>query len=91
MCDTFIGMLHDFDILYGFIHECAYLKNNSYEHNNYDHLVLELCYKFVLPIINIAKDKHKKEYNTHVKDTKDVDSICLYLMYIFAEKYFKLT
>ena len=55
MCDTFIGMLHDIDILYGFIHECAYLKNNSYEHNNYDHLVLELCYKFVLPIINIAK------------------------------------
>ena len=33
----------------------------------------------------------KKEYNTHVKDTKDVDSICLYLMYICSEKYFNLT
>ena len=27
----------------------------------------------------------------HVKDSKDVHSICLYLMYICAEKYFKLT
>ena len=89
MCDAFIGMLRDIDLLYGFIHECAYLINNLYEHNNYDHLFKKLCDKFVLPIINITK--HKKEYNTHVKDTKDVDSICLYLMSICAEKYFKLT
>ena len=91
MCDTFIGMLRDIDLLYGFIYECAYLINNLYEHNNYDNLVKKLCYKFVLPIINITKDKHKKEYNTLIKDTKDVDSICLYLMSICAEKYFKLT
>ena len=84
-------MLCDIDILYGFIHECAYLINNLYEHNNYDNLVKKLCNKFVLPTINITKDKHKKTYNTHVKDTKDVDSICLYLMSICAEKYFKLT
>ena len=84
MCDTFVGMLRDIDLLYGFIHECAYFINKLYEHNNYDQLDLELYYKFVLPIINIAKEKHKKEYNTHVKDTKDVDSICLYLMYICA-------
>ena len=25
MCDTFIGMLRDIDLLYGFIYECAYL------------------------------------------------------------------
>ena len=91
MCHAFIGMLRDIDLLCGFIYECAYLINNLYEHNNYDHLVLELRNKFVLPIINITKDKHKNEYNMHVKDTKDVDSICLYLMYICAEKYFKLT
>ena len=52
---------------------------------------LELCNNFVLPIINITKDKHKKEYNIHVKYTKNVDNICLYLMYICSEKYFKLT
>ena len=91
MNDTFISMLRDIDLLYGFIHECAYLINNSCKHNNYDHLVKKLCDKFVLPIINSSKDKHKKEYNTHVKDTKDVHSICLYLMYICAEKYFTLT
>ena len=91
MCVRFIGMLHDIDLLYGFIYECAYLINNLYEHSNYDHLVKKLCNKFVLSIINITKDKHKKEYNTHVKDTKDVDSSCLYLMYICAEKYFNLT
>ena len=77
MCDKFIDVLLDIDLLYG--------------HNNYDHLVLELCNKFVLPIINITKDKHKKEYNTHVKDTKDVNSTCLYLMYICADKNFNLT
>ena len=58
MCDTFIGMLRDIDLLYGFIHECAYLINDLYEHNNYDYLVKKLCNKFVLPIINIIKDKH---------------------------------
>ena len=90
MCDAFIGMFRDIDLLHRFIHECAYLINNFYEHNNYDHLVKKLRNKFVLPIINITKDKHKKEYNTHVKDTKDVDSICLYLMSICAEKHLKL-
>ena len=91
MSDTFIGMLRNIDPLYEFIHECTYLINNLHELDNYDHLVLELCNKFVLPIINITKVKHKKEYNTHIKDTKDVDSICLYLMYICAEEYFNLT
>ena len=28
MNDTFISMLRGFDLLYGFIHECAYLINN---------------------------------------------------------------
>ena len=91
MNDTFISMLRDIDLLYGFIHECTYLINNLYEHNNYGHLVLELCDKFILPIINNTKDEHKKDYNIHVKYTKNVDNICLYLMYICGEKYFKLT
>ena len=91
MNNTFISMLRDIDFLYGFIYKCACLTNDLYGLNNYDHLVLELCNNFVLPIINITKDKHKKEYNIHVKYTKNVDNICLYLMYICAEKYFKLT
>ena len=91
MSDTFVGMTCNIDLLYGFIPECTYLINNLYEHNNYNHLVLKLCDEFILPIINVTKVKHEKEYNTHVKDTKDVDRICLYLMYICAEKYFNLT
>ena len=43
MNDTFISMLRDIDLLYGFIHECACLINNLYEHNNDDHLVKKLC------------------------------------------------
>ena len=72
MCATFIGMLRDIDLLYGFIYECAYLINNLYEHNNYDHLVLELCNKFVLPIINITKDKQKKNIKRMLKTLKIV-------------------
>ena len=79
-------MICNIDILYGFIHECTYLINNLYELDNYGHLVLKLCNEFVFPRIIITK-----EYNTHIKETKDVDSICLYLMYICAEKYFNLT
>ena len=90
MCDTFIGMLRDIDLLYGFIHECGYSINNLYEHNNYDHLVKKLCIEFVLPIINITKTEHIKEYNTYIEDIKDVDNICSYLMNIFSERYFKL-
>ena len=60
MSDAFIDMICDIDLLYAFIHECTYLINNLYEHNNYGHLVEKLCNEFVLPIINITKDKHKK-------------------------------
>ena len=55
MSDTFIGMIHNIDLFYGFIYECTNLINNLYEHNNYDHLVKQLCNEFVLPIINITK------------------------------------
>ena len=91
MNDIFISMLRDIDLLYGFIHECAYLINNLYEHNNYDHLVIKLCNKFIWPIINITKNEHIKEYNSHIKDTKDVDSICSYLINICSERCFKLS
>ena len=90
MNDTFISMLRNIDLLYGFIHECAYLINNLYQHNNYDHLVIKLCNEFFLPIINITKNEHIKEYNTYIADVKDVDNICSYLMNICSERYFKL-
>ena len=45
MCDTFISMLCDIDLFYGFIHECTYLINNLYELDNYNHLAIELCKK----------------------------------------------
>ena len=50
-----------------------------------------------MPIINITKKEHIKEYKEHIKDTvsalehnKDIFSICSYLMNICCEKYFKL-
>ena len=91
MSDTFIGMIRNIDLLYGFIYECTNVINNLYEHNNYGHLVKQLCNEFVLPIINITKNKHIKEYNKHIKDTKNVDNIYSYLMNICSERYFKLS
>ena len=91
MSDTFIGMIRNIDLLYGFIYEFTDLINNLYEHNNYDHLVKQLCNGFVLPIINITKNKHIKEYNKHIKDTKNVDNICSYLINICSERCFKLS
>ena len=51
-----------------------------------------------MPIINITKKEHIKEYNEHIKDiinnlesTKDIYSICSYLMNICCEGYFKLS
>ena len=63
MSDDFIEMINDIDLLYGFIYECTDLVNNLYNHNNYDHLAIELYSNFVLPIINITKNEHIKEYN----------------------------
>ena len=91
MSDTFIGMIRNIDLLYGFIYECTNLINNLYEHNNYGHLVKQLCNEFVLPIINITKNKHIKEYSKHIKDNENVDNICSYLMNICSERYFKLS
>ena len=91
MSDTFIGMIRNIDLFCGFIFECTNLINNLYEHNNYGDLVKQLCNEFVLPIINITKNKHIKEYNKHIKDTKNVDNICSYLMNICSERYFKLS
>ena len=80
--------------MYGFIYECANLINNLY----YDHLAINLCSEFIMPIINITKEKHIEEYNEHIKDiidnlesTKDIYSICSYLMNICCEGYFKLS
>ena len=78
MNDTFISMLRDIDLLYGFIHECAYLINNLYEHNNYGHLVKKLCDKFVVPIINITKDKHKKNI-IHMLKTLKMSIVFVYI------------
>ena len=91
MSDTFIGMICNIDFLYGFIYECTDLINDLYEHNNYDHLVVKLCIEFILAIMNITKNEHIKEYTKSIEDTKDIDSICSYLMNICTEKYFNLT
>ena len=98
MSDNFIKMINNIDFLYGFIYECANLINNLYDYDNYDHLAIKLNGKFVMPIINITKKEHIKEYNEHIKaiidnleSTKDIYSICSYLMNICCERYFKLS
>ena len=89
MIHDFIKIIDNIDFLHGFIYECASLINNLYDYNNYDHLI-------ILPIINITKKEHIKEYNEHIKDIidnlesiKDIHSICSYLMNICCEGYFK--
>ena len=98
MSHDFIKMIDNIDFLYGFIYECAILVNNLYDYNNYDHLAIKLCSEFIMPIINITNKEHIKEYNEHIKNiignlesTKDIYSICLYLMNICCEGYFKLS
>ena len=90
MSDDFMEMINDIDFLYGFIYECADLVNNLYNHYNYD-LAIELYCIFVLPIINITKDEHIKEYNEHVKNNKHINKNCSYLMDICLERYFELS
>ena len=75
MSDDFIEMINDIDFLHGFIYECADLVNNLYNHYNYD-IAIELYFNFVLPIINITKDEHIKEYNEHVKNSKYINKNC---------------
>ena len=91
MSDDVTEMINDIDFLYGFIYECSDLVNNLYDHYNYDHLAIKLYRNFVLPIINITKDKHIKEYNEHVNGSKYINRNCLYLMNICYEKYFELS
>ena len=90
MNDAFISMHRDIDLLDRFIYECTDLIYNFCEHNNYDHLVIILCNEFVLPITDITKNEHIKEYNTYIKDTKDINIICSYLTDICFEWYFEL-
>ena len=91
MSDDFIEMINDIDFSCGFTYECADLVNNLYDHYNYDHLAIKLSHNFVLPIINITKDEHIKEYNEHVNGSKYINRNCLYLMNICYEKYFELS
>ena len=98
MSNDFIKMINDIHFLYGFIYECANLINNLYDYENYDHLVIKLYSEFVMPIINITKKRHIKEYNISIKGTinalkhnKDIFTIWSYLMNIWCERYFKLS
>ena len=87
----FIEMINDIDFSCGFIYECADLVNNLYDHNNYDHLAIKVYSNFVLPIINITKSEHIKEYNEHVKNSNYINKNCSYLMDICFGKYFELS
>ena len=91
MSDDFIERINDIDFSYGFIYECADLVNNLYDHDNYDHLAIKLHSNFVLPIINITKSEHIKEYNEHVKNSKYIHKNCSYLMDICFEKYLEVS
>ena len=98
MSHHFIEMINGIDFLYGLIYECANLVNNLDDYDNYNHLSVKLCNKFIIPIINITKKEHIKEYNEHIKNIidnlesiKDICSICSYLMNICSEEYFKLS
>ena len=98
MSDDFIKMIDSIDFSYGFIYECENLINNLCDYENYNHLAIKLCTEFIMPIINITKKEHIKEYNEHIKNiidnlesTKDMYSICAYLMNICCERYFKLS
>ena len=60
-------------------------------------MAIKLCSEFIMPIINTTKKEHIKEYNEHIKNiidnlesTKNIRIICLYLMNICCEEYFKL-
>ena len=88
MSDDFIEMINDIDFSYGFIYECAYLVNNLCNHNDYNHLAIKLYCNFVLPIINITKNEHIKEYNEHVNDSKYINRNCSYLKDIYYGIYF---
>ena len=95
---NFFETINNIDFLYGFIYECANLVNNLDDYDNYNHLSVELCNKFIIPIINITKKEYMKEYNENIKNIidnlesiKDIYSICSYLMNICCEEYFKLS
>ena len=97
MIHNFIKMIDNIDFLYGFIYECANLINNLYDYDNYDHLAIKLCREFIMPINNITKKEHIKEYNEHIKDIidnlesiKDIYSICSYLMNIVVKNILNL-
>ena len=52
---------------------------------------IKLYSNFVVPIINITKDEHIKEYNERVKNSKYINRNCSYLMDICYERYFTLS
>ena len=89
MRDDFIEMINDIDFSYGFIYECADLVKNLHDYDNHDHLAIKSCGEFIIPIINITKKEHIKEYNEHIKNIidnleriKGIYNICSYLMNI---------
>ena len=84
-------MINNIDFSYGFIYECANLVNNLCDHYNYDNLAIKLNNNFVLPIINITKSEHIKEYYENIKNSKYINRNCSYLMDICCKRYFELS
>ena len=91
MIHDFIKVIDNIDFLYGFIYECANLINNLNDYDNYNHLAINLCGEFIMPIINIIKKEKGKKYYEHIKNIIDIHDICSYLMNICCERYFKLS
>ena len=69
-----------------------YKKSTMRQKNYIIKIIIKLCSEFVMPIINITKKEHEKEYviNNLERDTNMFD-ICSYLMNICHERYFELS
>ena len=78
MSHDFIKMVNDIDFSYGFIYECADLVKSLYDYDNYDHLAVKLCCEFIMPIINITKKEHIKEYNKHTASKPVQQTTCVF-------------
>ena len=46
-------------------------------------LAMKLCSEFIMPIINITKKEHIKEYNEHIKNIIDnLESTKIYTVFV---------
>ena len=92
--DTFISIFFDINFEYAFIIKCVDIIDCAFKINEPSNLALKLYFEFIVPILNVIRDRYQHEYDLYdpyiekaITNYENINNNCLCL-FDNVEEYF---